>query len=208
MQEAREGGLDQIIADPLGERLDAGEQRGGERAFRVRLTRHEQQAVVAEERHPSIGLRIGLGQAADQRIASIAEPRAPGGMKLGDQLAGMTLNAWRDATAVVVDEVHHQEIGLGMVDQRDRELRQPRQLAQHERLELETRLAVSCALPRLHRQPASVGERERKPCDTEADGQRASLDHDRAERLFKPCFQRASDHHLAVNLFADVTSLQ
>ena len=68
-------------------------------------------------------------------------------MKLGDQLAGVALDARRDDAAVIIDEVHHQQIGLGMMDARDGEIRQPRQLAQHERLKLEARLAASRTLP-------------------------------------------------------------
>ena len=93
MQQAGEGRLDQIIVDPLGEPLDAAEHRSGQAALRMRLPGHEQQAVVAEERHPGSALGIGLGQRPDQRVARIAEPLAPGGMQPGDQLAGVALDA-------------------------------------------------------------------------------------------------------------------
>jgi hypothetical protein len=41
-------------------------------------------------------------------------------VELRDQLSGMTLDIWGDATAVTVDEVHHEEIGVSIVDMRDR----------------------------------------------------------------------------------------
>jgi hypothetical protein len=37
-------------------------------------------------------------------------------VKRGDQLRGVALDTWRDGAAVILDEVHHQQIGRGMMD--------------------------------------------------------------------------------------------
>ena len=119
---------------------------GGQAPFLMRLPCHEQQALIAEERYPARRFWIGLGERADQRVALIAEPLAPRGMEASDQLARMALDAWSDPAAVMRDEVHHEQVRLGMVDQRDGKVREARELAKHVSLELEARLA---ALPRL-----------------------------------------------------------
>ena len=175
----------------------------------MRQPRHEQQAVVAEERHPCVGLGIGLGQGADQRVARIAEPLAPGGMKPGDQLAGVALDARRDAAAVIVDEVHHQQVRLGMMDERDGEIRQPRKLAQHERLKLEARLRRSLlAAPS---PPAAARRRaDLQPGQPEPDRQRRPP-RPRASRAFASSRVLSAPPiiALAVNPAArDVTHLQ
>ena len=59
-------------------------------------------------------------------------------MELSDQLARVTLDARRDPAAVILDEIHHDEAGVGVMDMRDRELRMPRQLGEHVSLKLET----------------------------------------------------------------------
>ena len=69
--------------------------------------------MVAEEGHPALGSRVRLVQRPDQRVALIAEERARRRMQRGDQLAGVALDARRDAAAVGLDEIHDEEIGLG-----------------------------------------------------------------------------------------------
>ena len=66
--------------------------------------------MVAEERHPARACRIWLGERPDQRVALIAEKLARHRMQSRDQLAGVALDARGDAAAVILDEVHDEEI--------------------------------------------------------------------------------------------------
>src|SRR3990172_11808250 len=100
MQEAGEGGLDEIVVDTLGQALDAGKQRRGQAALIMRLPCHEQEALIAEEGYPAGRLRIGLSERPDQRVALITEPLAPRGMEVRDQLARMALDASSNPAAV------------------------------------------------------------------------------------------------------------
>ena len=61
-------------------------------------------------------------QRPDQRVARIAEPLSLGRMQRSDQLAGVALHALGDAAAVGLDEIHDEEIGIGIVDMRHRKL--------------------------------------------------------------------------------------
>src|SRR3990170_8554210 len=111
MQQTGEGGLDEIVVDPLGQALDAVKQRRGQAALILRLPCHEQEALIAEEGYPAGRLRIGLGERPDQRVALIAEPLPLRGMEVRDQLARVALDAWGNPAAVVLDEVHDEEAG-------------------------------------------------------------------------------------------------
>ncbi len=95
----------------------------GRAALLVRLPGHEQKALIAEEGHPVARLRIGLSQRSDQRVALIAEPLALRGVEVREQLARVAFDARRDPAAVIFDEVHHEQAGLGMMDVGDGELR-------------------------------------------------------------------------------------
>lgn len=78
--------------------------------------------MFAEEWHPSPRFRIGLGERSDQRVARIAEKLARRAMQSRDQLAGVALNAPTDAAAVILDEVHDEEIARGIMHARHRKL--------------------------------------------------------------------------------------
>lgn len=199
MQEAWEGGLDEIVVDPLGQALDAAEHRRGQAAVLVRLPCHEQKALIAEEGHPAARLWIGLSERSDQRVALIAEPLALGGVEVREQLARVAFDAWGNPAPIVFDEVHHEQAGLGIMDVGDGELRVARKLAKHVGLKLETGRAALAFLPRLHRQTPSIGELKLKPRESEPDGQGARLDHGRAEHSLKPRLKLAALHPAAVN---------
>ena len=88
----------------------------------LRLPCHEQQAVIAEEGHPAGRLRVRLVQRPDQRVARIAEQLSLGRVQRRDQLAGVALHALSYAAAVSLDEIHDEEIGIGVMDMRHRKL--------------------------------------------------------------------------------------
>jgi hypothetical protein len=52
-------------------------------------------------------------------------------MELCDQFSGMPLDARGDAAAVVLDEVHDEKVGVGVMDMGDGKLRMARKLAKH-----------------------------------------------------------------------------
>ena len=103
----------------------------------MRLLCHEQQAMIAEQGHPVSRLGIWLGERTDQRVAGIAEPLTRRGMKLGDQLASMALDAWGDLPAVSLDEVHDEQGGVGVMHLRNGQLRMAGKLAEHVSLKLQ-----------------------------------------------------------------------
>src|SRR3990172_10601717 len=158
MQETGEGGLDEMVGDPLGQALDAAKQRCGQAPFLMRLPCHEPEALIAKEGHPARIFWIGLGERPDQRVALIAEPLTPRGMEVRDQLARVALDARSDPAAVMRDEVHHEEEGVGVVNMRDGESRVARKLAKHVSLKLETGVAALAYLARLHRQTPPIGK--------------------------------------------------
>jgi hypothetical protein len=108
----------------------------------MRRARHVQQAMIAEERHPALRLRIRLVQRPDQSVARIAEMWTRHRMQRGDQRAGMALDLRVDAAAVGGDEIHRQQIVAGIVHARHRQLRQTRQLIQHKAFDCEARAAA------------------------------------------------------------------
>jgi hypothetical protein len=120
-------------------------------------------------------------------------------MEASDQLARMAPRRLSDPAAVMRDEVHHQQVWLGMMDKgRADPTAAPARPAC--KPELEARLCVARALPRLDREAAPIGEFEREACESEANWQRTRmLDHGRAERLFKSRLERAADHRLVIN---------
>ena len=98
-------------------------------------------------------------------------------MQFRDQLAGVALHALGDAAAVGLDEVHDEEIGIGIVDMRDRQLRKARKLAKHVSLELEMRSAALAGLRCLHCQAPAVGKHDPQSRQAEPNGEGARL-HD------------------------------
>ena len=149
-------------------------------------------------------------QRPDQRVARIAEPLPLRRMQLRDQLAGVALHALGDAAAVGLDEVHDEEIGIGIVDMRDRAA----PTGARARPACRPRARGSTCrsrptLPRLHRQAPPIGEGDRNPVRPNPTGRA------RASTMREPSFvsnfvlERAADHHAAVNRppIANVTSL-
>jgi hypothetical protein len=63
-----------------------------------------------------------LGEGPDQRVARITEPLPLRRVELREELSGMMLNTWRDAAAIIVNEIHHEKIGVGIVDMRNGEI--------------------------------------------------------------------------------------
>ena len=133
--------------------------------------------MIAEEGHPAGRLRVRLVQRPDQRVARIAELLSLGRMQFRDQLAGVALHALGDAAAVGLDEIHDEEIGIGIVDLRHRKLRKARKLAQHVGLELEMRSAALAGLRCLHCQAPAVGKRDPQSRQAEPNREGARLHH-------------------------------
>src|SRR3977135_4298537 len=136
MEQARKGRLYEVVVDPLCQPLNAGEQRGRQVPIGLCPIGHDHEAMIPEEGHPARSLWVRLGKRPDQRVARVAKLLSWGCMKLCDQLTSVLLDAWGDAAAVVLDEVHDEEIGVGVVDMGDGKPRMARKLAKHVGLKL------------------------------------------------------------------------
>jgi hypothetical protein len=113
--------------------------------------------MVPEERHPTARPWIGLSERSDQRIALIAAPFVRGRMEVGNQRARVPFGARGDRAAVGFDEIHHQEVRLGVMHFGDRKVRVARKLAEHVGLEREIGGATVVSRPRLDRQAPPIG---------------------------------------------------
>ena len=113
-------------------------------------------------------------QGTDQRVAFVAEGLTRRGVQRGDQLGRMALDVGRDGAAVIVDEVHDQEIVRSEMDMRDGEIGEACQLREHVAFELEARPIA--ARPGFHRKAAPVLKHDREAGQPEPDAQRRGVD--------------------------------
>jgi hypothetical protein len=130
----------------------------------------------------------------DQRVARVAEPLTRRRVELRDQLRGVTLDACADSAAVILDEVHHKQIGVGIMHMRDWELGLAHQLVEHVGLKVEAGTLCASRLPRLDSEMPAVGDPDFEPDESESDAERAGLDDARAEHLLGPRSELAVAH--------------
>ena len=91
---------------------------------------HGEQALLAKEIQPALGLRIGLRQGADQGVALQAETRCGNSVQRGKQIGGMTLGLAARRPGVL-NELNDQQLVFGVKHRRRRQVAVGAQVVQH-----------------------------------------------------------------------------
>ena len=119
-------------------------------------------------------------------------------MERSKQRGSVALDVGRDGTAVVVDEVHNQEIVCGEMDMGNRQTGQALELREHVTFEFETRPVAAHA--RLDHETAPVLEARDEAREAKADAQRRRLHDGRTKRRLQACLKFAVAHGTPLTL--------
>ncbi len=100
----------------------------------MRLARHVEEPLIAEEADPGLALRVRLVEAADQGVAREAEARRGDPVQVGQELGGVALR--RSVQRVArLDVVHEQQLVRGVHHARHRQPAVSLEIVEHEALE-------------------------------------------------------------------------